>query len=107
MAGRCSLTKNAVSGGFIRARFQPRADGPKFDFAYTARWVFEALLVVMQRVLYTMLDHEFDAASNNAGLWNGYWSVSDAVFTIRSGRDISPPESLSNASRFAAMRTWL
>jgi hypothetical protein len=36
-----------------------------------------------------------------------YWTVSDAVFSMRSGCEIMPPESLSKASRFAAMRAWL
>ncbi len=36
-----------------------------------------------------------------------HWTVSDADFSARSGCEIRPPESLSRASRFAAILTWL
>jgi hypothetical protein len=45
---------------------------PIEEVRYTARWAIEAALLVTHRVLYTVLDREFDAASDNACLWHGY-----------------------------------
>jgi hypothetical protein len=45
---------------------------PIEEVRYTARWTIEAELLVTHRVLYRVLDHDFDAASDNTGFWHSY-----------------------------------
>jgi hypothetical protein len=50
------------------------------DLYYKARWAIEGELLATHRVHYKLLDHEFDAASDNMVLWGamvaeGEWSA--------------------------------
>ncbi len=53
---------------------------PIDNFAYSARWAVEAAQCVTHRVEYSILDHDFDAASDSMMLWHacseglGGWS---------------------------------
>ncbi len=44
-------------------------ENPVDELQYTARWAVEATLVVTHQIHYKLLDHDFDAASEDMTLW--------------------------------------
>jgi hypothetical protein len=74
VACRRHRTRKAISGILIETA------RPTGELVYTARWAVHAELLVTHRVIYRLLDDDFDAASDDMMLWyagspeSGGWS---------------------------------